>query len=121
MRLYECIFIVRQDIAAQDVHKLADKFEEMFQKFNSKVLKKEYWGLRSLAYLMKKQKKANYMRLVVNANVDAIKEFVRSCKINEDIIRYMPKKIEQFDDKPSPMMQAPSKAMPSPMINDMMS
>lgn len=111
-RFYECVFIARQDIAANDVHKLADKFTEIFKGFGGALIKKEYWGLRSLTYIINKNKKGHYMMLGVKATSDAIKEFERNCKINEDILKYMSIGVEKLDDTPSSMMQAPAKATP---------
>lgn len=112
MSLYECTFIARQDISAPDVHKLADKFVEIFKGLGGKLIKKEYWGLRSLAYVVKKNKKGHYIMLGVEATPEAIREYERNCKINEDIIKYMSYKVDKLDDSSSPMMQAPAKATP---------
>lgn len=109
---YECIFIARQDIPAQDVHKLSDKFSEIFTNAGGKIIKKEYWGLRTLAYEIKKNKKGHYIMLCVEVGNDAVKEFERHCKINEDVIKYLSLKVKSLDDKPSMMMQAPIKATP---------
>lgn len=110
MALYECIFIARQDIAAPDAHKLGDKFSDIFAGFGAKIIKREYWGLRSLGYEVKKNKKGHYIMLGVEAGNDAIKEFERNCKINEDIIKHLVVRAEKIDDQPSVMMQAPAKA-----------
>ncbi len=112
MALYECIFIARQDIPAQEVHKLSDKFSEIFTSAGGKVVKKEYWGLRSLAYEVKKNKKGHYIMLGVDVGSDAVKEFERNCKINEDVIKYLSLGVEKLDDQSSAMMQAPAKATP---------
>ncbi|MDF3048128.1 MAG: rpsF [Candidatus Midichloriaceae bacterium] len=112
MALYECIFVTRQDIPAQDVHKLSDKFSEIFTTAGSKIIKKEYWGLRSLAYEVKKNKKGHYVLLGVDASNDAVKEFERNCKINESVIKCLTLAVEKLDSQPSIMMQAPAKATP---------
>jgi len=112
MSLYECTFIARQDISAPDVHKLADKFIEILKGLGGKLIKKEYWGLRTLAYVVKKNKKGHYIMLGVEATPEAIKEYERNCKIHEDIIKYMSYKVEKIDEAASPMMQAPAKATP---------
>ncbi len=113
MSFYECVFIARQDIAAPEVHKLADKFVEVFQEYGSKLIKREYWGLRSLTYIIKKNKKGHYIMLGVEADAKAIAEFERNCKINEDILKYMCVRVENLDEHPSVMMQAPAKAVPA--------
>ena len=118
MAFYECTFIARQDIPAQDVHKLADKFVELFKGLGAQILKKEYWGLRSLAYLIKKNKKGHYVMLGVSAVAKAVKEFERNCRINEDILKYLSLRVESVDDAASPMMQAPAKAVPGMGANE---
>lgn len=117
-RCYECVFIARQDIAASDVHKLADRFVEIFKGFKGSLVKKEYWGLRSLTYIINKNKKGHYMMLGVKASPEAIKEFERNCKINEDILKYMSISVERLDETPSSMMQAPAKATPGVAVSE---
>lgn len=112
MALYECIFIARQDVSAQDVHKLSDKFAEILTAKTGKLIKKEYWGLRSLAYEVKKNKKGHYIMLGVQSNPESVLEFERNCKINEDVIKYMSVRVEKLDESASAMMQAPAKATP---------
>ncbi len=112
MAFYECTFIARQDIPAQDVHKLADKFVELFKGLGAQIIKKEYWGLRSLAYIIKKNKKGHYVMLGVSAEPKAISEFERNCKINEDVLKYISIKVDKIDEAASMMMQAPAKATP---------
>ena len=107
-KLYECTFIMRQDIPSQDVHKIADKFVGIITATGGELKKKEYWGLRTLAYPIKKNKKGHYVMLVVSATDTAIKDFERNCKIDEDIIKYVTFGVETFEEAPSPMMQAPA-------------
>lgn len=112
MALYECTFIARQDISAADAHKLSDRLMDTIAGFGAKLLKKEYWGLRSLAYDVKKNKKGHYVMLGIEAEPEAIVEFERNCKISEDIIKYLSIKVDSISDEASPMMQAPAKATP---------
>lgn len=107
---YECVFIARQDLAAPEAHKLADKFSEIIESHEGKVLKREYWGLRTLEYEIKKNRKGHYIALSIQAGNDAVKEFERNCKINEDVIKYLTIRVESVSDQPSQMMQAPLKA-----------
>jgi small subunit ribosomal protein S6 len=112
MAFYESVFIARQDIQAPEVHKLADKFAEILAKYNSTVIKKEYWGLRSLAYEVKKNKKGHYIMFGLQSNREAIQELERNYRINEDVIKFQTFKVEKVDDSPSAMMHAPAKATP---------
>lgn len=106
--LYESTFILRQDISAHDVHKVADKFVEILNKSGGELVKKEYWGLRNLAYHIKKNKKGHYVMLGISAASSAVKELERNYKINEDVIKFLTIKVDQLDESPSHMMQAPS-------------
>lgn len=108
--LYECIFIARQDIPAQDVHKLADKFVSLFEEHGTSLVKREYWGLRPLAYEIKKNKKGHYVYLGLKGNSAAVKEFERNCKINEDVLKYLSLRVDAIEEGASIMMQAPAKA-----------
>ena len=108
MAFYECTFIMRQDIVPQDVHKAADRFVDMIQSLGGEVLKREYWGLRTLAYIVRKNKKGHYMMLGVKAADSVIKELERNFKINEEVIKYLTIKVDKIDDAPSYMMQAPA-------------
>jgi small subunit ribosomal protein S6 len=108
MALYESTFILRQDIPANEVHRIADEFAKIATNFNASLIKKEYWGLRSLAYIIKKNKKGHYVMLGLSAPTEAIKELERNYRINENVIKFATIRVENLDDNPSPMMQAPS-------------
>ncbi len=118
MAFYECTFIARQDISSQDVHKLTDKFIDIFKEFGGALVKKEYWGLRTLSYIIKKNKKGHYIMLGVDSPSEAVKEFERNCKINEDILKFLSIRVDKLDDSPSLMMQAPAKATPGAGASD---
>ncbi|MCL4151953.1 UNVERIFIED_CONTAM: hypothetical protein GTU68_009474 [Idotea baltica] len=108
--LYECIFIARQDVPAADVNKLTEKFSEIFKTNGGSVEKTEYWGLRSLAYEVKKNRKGHYVYLIVQANSDSLSEFERQCKINEDVLKFMTLTTDSVEKGPSIMMQAPEES-----------
>ena len=110
MAFYECIFIVRQDVPAADVHKLADKMVEVVSKHGGNLIKKEYWGLRNLAYVIKKNRRGHYVMLGISGTAETVDEFRRSCKVNEDILKCLAVKVEKLDNSPSQMMQAPAEA-----------
>ena len=105
MSLYEHVVISRPDIStAQDeefVQNLATKIENM----GGSVEGAEYWGLRNLAYRMKKNRKAHYGLLKVNALPDTIHEIERQHRINEDILRYMSIRVDEFSEDPSPILK----------------
>lgn len=105
MPLYESTFITRQDISRADVVKLVDNFIAIVRKEGGKIIKNEYWGLRNLAYRIKKNRKGHYAMLAMNAPDAAIKELERNMGLHEDVIRHLTVRVESIEDGPSIMMQ----------------
>ena len=101
MALYEHLLIARQDISAQQVDALATHLKTIVEGEGGKVEKQEYWGLRSLAYRIKKNRKGHYVLLNINAPAKAVQELERQLKINEDVLRSMTVKVEQFEQSGS--------------------
>jgi small subunit ribosomal protein S6 len=97
MALYEHLLIARQDISAQQVDALATHLKTIVEGQGGKVEKQEYWGLRGLAYRIKKNRKGHYVLLNINAPSVAVVELERQLKINEDVLRYITVKVDQFD------------------------
>lgn len=97
MALYEHLLIARQDISAQAVDALATHLKTIVEGEGGKVEKQEYWGLRGLAYRIKKNRKGHYVLLNINAPSGAVIELERQLKINEDVLRYITVKVDQFD------------------------
>ncbi len=87
MPLYENVFIARQDLTVDDVDNLVAKFSKIISDHNGKVVGKEYWGLRNLAYPIKKNVRGHYVMLNINSSFEAVEELKRVIKYNEDIIR----------------------------------
>ena len=108
MKYYECIFIVRQDLPAQDVHKLADKYKESISAMQATVIKKEYWGLRNLSYDVKKNKKGHYLFFGIHSMSEVIKKIENNLKVSEDVIKFLMIKVKKVDNKPTLMMQMPN-------------
>ena len=101
MALYEHLLIARQDISAQQVDALATHLKTIVEGEGGKVEKQEYWGLRGLAYRIKKNRKGHYVLLNINAPAAAVIELERQLKINEDVLRYITVKVDQFDTSSS--------------------
>jgi len=97
MALYEHLLIARQDISAQQVDALATHLKTIVEGEGGKIEKQEYWGLRGLAYRIKKNRKGHYVLLNINAPSKAVIELERQLKINEDVLRYLTVKVDQFD------------------------
>ena len=106
MPLYENVFIARQDISGAQVDQLADSFTQLIAEQGGQVKKREYWGLRNLAYRMDKNRKGHYILFNIEAPPAAIAELERTMRINEDVLRYLTLRIEKIDENPSPIMQS---------------
>ena len=106
MPLYESVFITRQDISASQAEGLADQFTKIVEDAGGKIAKREYWGLRGLAYKIKKNRKGHYTLFNIDAPSAAVAEMERNMSLNEDVIRYLTVKVDELEEGPSVMMQA---------------
>ncbi len=97
MPLYECVFIARNDVTQQQVETIADNVTTTLGEMGGHVQKREYWGLRGLAYKVKKNRKGHYMLLGVDAPPAAMQEVVRQLGLNEDVLREMTIRVEAID------------------------
>ena len=109
MPFYETIFIARQDISSAQVDALADQFTTILGEQGGQVTKREYWGLRNLAYRMKKNRKGHYILFNVEAPPAALNELERNMRLNEDVLRYLSVRVEEHEAGPSAVMQARSR------------
>ena len=114
MALYENVFIARQDVPATQVETLTTQFSELVTAQGGTVSKKEYWGLRSLAFRMKKNRKGHYTLLNIDAPPAAVKELERTMSINEDIIRFLTVRVDALEEGPSAVMQRSSEKSDRP-------
>ena len=105
MALYEHTFLARQDISAQQVDSLVEKFKGVLVENGGSVGKVENWGLRTATYRIKKNRKAHYILMNVDAPSAAVAEMERQMRINDDILRYLTIRVEKHDDEPSAMMK----------------
>ena len=106
MRLYESVFIARQDISTTQVEHLTKEFSDIIQNGGGKIHKHEYWGLRNLAYRVKKNRKGHYVMLNLETDPDTLDEYERIMGLNEDVLRFMNITVEEVLEDPSIMMQA---------------
>ena len=104
MALYESVIIGRQDLTPSQFETLIDKFISVIGSFKGEIKKKENWGLRNLAYKINKNRKGHYILLNIDANSEAILEYERLMRLDEDIIRFLTIKINSIDENPSPLM-----------------
>lgn len=105
MALYEHVFLARQDISAQQVEALVEVYKGVIEANGGKVGRVENWGLKSLTYRIKKNRKAHYVLLDIDAPAAAIHEVERQQRISEDVLRYMTVAVEAHEEGPSAMMQ----------------
>lgn len=106
MPLYECVILARQEVSAPQVEALTETITQVIAQGGGSVSKKEYWGLRNLAYRVKKNRKAHYVLLNVDAPAAAVKEAERQLSLNEDVLRTLTVRVEALEEGPSAMMQA---------------
>ena len=106
MRLYESVFIARQDVSTTQVENLTKEFSAVIENGGGKIHKHEYWGLRTLAYRVKKNRKGHYVMLNLETNPETLAEYERIMGLNEDILRFMNITIDEVLEDPSIMMQA---------------
>lgn len=104
MALYESVIIGRQDLTPGQFETLLEKFIAVIQSFKGEIKKRENWGIRNLAYKINKNRKGHYMLLNIDGPPEAIQEYERLMRLDEDIIRFLTIKIKSIDDKPSPLM-----------------
>ena len=106
MRLYESVFIARQDVSTTQVENLTKEFSAIIESGGGKIHKHEYWGLRTLAYRVKKNRKGHYVMLNLETTPETLAEYERIMGLNEDVLRFMNITIDKVLEDPSIMMQA---------------
>ncbi len=104
MPLYECVLIARNDVTQQQVETIADTIGTDLDQDGGAVKKREYWGLRSLAYRVKKNRKGHYMLLGLDAQPAFITEMERLLRLNEDVLRFMTLRVEEIEEAPSAIL-----------------
>ena len=105
MALYEHVFLARQDLSQAQVDALAATATEIVEANGGKVTKTETWGLKGLAYKIKRNRKAHFVLLNVEAPAGVVAELERQTQINEDILRYMTVRVDELEAGPSVQMR----------------
>ncbi len=105
MALYEQILIARQDISSAQVDGLIDQLKQIAEDNGAKIAKEEYWGLKTMAYRIKKNRKGHYVLFNIDGPSAAIKEMERNMRLHEDVLRYLTLRVDEFEEGPSVMMQ----------------
>lgn len=105
MPLYEHVFMARQDVTAQQVETMIDQYKGVIETGGGTVEKTEMWGVKSLAYRIKKNRKAHFAMFNLNAPPAAVAEMERQMRINEDVLRFITVRVDELETEPSVMMQ----------------
>ena len=105
MPLYEHVFMARQDMTPQQVEGMVDQYRGVIEANGGAIEKTEMWGVKSLAYRIKKNRKAHFAMFNLNAPAAAVAEMERQMRINEDILRFMTIRVDALEAEPSVMMQ----------------
>ena len=101
MNKYESVLIARQDLGASQINSLVDSLKEVVVAQGGEVVRVDNWGLKNLAYRIKKNRKGHYVLLNIVAPAKAIFEYERLMRLNEDVIRYMTVKVDEFNNEMS--------------------
>jgi small subunit ribosomal protein S6 len=99
------VYLARQDVTAQQVEELTAQFKGVIEQMGGTVAKTEYWGVKSLSYRLRKNRKAHFTLLNVDAPAAALTEIERQERLNEDVLRYLTVRVEEHEDGPSAMMR----------------
>ena len=101
MANYESVLIARQDLGASQVNSVVENLSEVLKREGGEVVKVDNWGLKNLAYRIKKNRKGHYVLLNIVAPAKAVSEYERLMRLNEDVIRYMTIKVDEFNNEMS--------------------
>lgn len=101
MPLYETVFLTRQEVSLSDVEKFTNGFAKTLTDNGGSIVKVEQWGLRDLAYPIKKSTKAYYTMLAIDSKFSAIKEMERKLSLSEDVLRFVTSRVEKISSQPS--------------------
>ena len=108
MPLYECVLIARNDLTQQQVDAIADGVAAQLETDGGALKKREYWGLRTLAYRVNKNRKGHYVLLGLDAKPAFVTEMERQLRLNEDVLRFMTLRVEEIDEAPSAILSRKS-------------
>ena len=97
MNLYEHTIIARPDTSTNQIKQIEDKYSKIVEKFEGNIVKTENWGLLNMSYLIKKNKKGNYIHFKIKGNGQLIQELEKNEKIDKNLLRYLTVKVKKFD------------------------
>ena len=97
MNLYEHTIIARQDTGPAQLKQIQEKYVKLVEKFEGNIVKTDNWGLLNLSYIIKKNRKGNYIHFKIKANGKVISELEKNEKIDKNLLRYLTVKVKKFD------------------------
>ena len=97
MNYYEHTIVTRQDISDTQLNTIQEKYTKLIEKYKGEVVKTEKWGLLYLAYIIKKNKKGNFIHFKITGNGEMIKELEKNEKIDKNLLRYLTVKVKKLD------------------------
>ena len=97
MNLYEHTIITRQDISPSQIKQIEEKYSKIVEKHKGDIVKLENWGLMNLSYIIKKNKKGNYIHFKIKADGKIVSELEKNEKIDKNLLRYLTVKVKKFD------------------------
>jgi small subunit ribosomal protein S6 len=105
MPLYEHVFLARQDVSPQQVEELTAQYKGVIEGLGGKITKQEYWGIKSLSFRIRKNRKAHFTLFNIDGPPAAVREIERQEGINEDVLRYLTIRVDELEEGPSAMMR----------------
>lgn len=107
---YETIFIVNPDVSQENTESITDNFVERVEKAGGRIVKREYWGSRPLAYSIAKRKRGHYVMLVTDGEPQAVETLEQAIRLDERIMRFLTTRLTELSDEPSPLIRRRSTA-----------
>ncbi len=102
---YETIFIVNPDVSQENTESITDNFVERVEKAGGRIVKREYWGSRPLAYSITKRKRGHYVMLVTDGEPQAVETLEQAIRLEERIMRFLTTRLTELSDEPSPLIR----------------
>ena len=106
MALYENVLILRQDLSPTQAEALCKTYMDLVHEHKGKVVSHEYWGLRQMAYIIKKNRRGHYFLFNLDASTEAVKEMERQMGLNENVLRFLTIRLDELPEGPSAIMRA---------------
>ncbi|MDQ6959413.1 MAG: 30S ribosomal protein S6 [Mariprofundaceae bacterium] len=110
---YETIFIVNPDVSKENTETLTDALVKRVEKASGRIVKREYWGSRPLAYQIAKRKRGHYVMLVTDGEHAAVQTLEEGLRLEERVLRFLTSRLQELSDEPSPLLRRQIKSAES--------